>query len=111
MTKLYLEMQRWYPRETFTFHEYLANENFSTQIGNDNPFGCIPVDQTIEETINKGTQTQTPGGTKKFSTKKVPCQGIVIQPITEHLTLDNSDTWQIVTEIAFDIQILHHLGL
>ena len=30
---------------------------------------------------------------KRFSTKKVPCQGIIIQPITEHLTLDNSDTW------------------
>ena len=49
-------------------HEYLADGNFSTQTGNDNPFGCIPMNQTIEETINK--DTQTPGGTKGFSTKK-----------------------------------------
>ena len=72
-------------------HEYLADGNFSTQIGNDNSFGCISMDQTIEETINK--DTQTPGGTKGFSTKKVLCQGIVLQPITKHLALDNSDTW------------------
>ena len=38
------------------------------KIGEDNPFGCIPMDQTIEETINKNTQTL--GGTKGFSTKK-----------------------------------------
>ena len=49
-------------------HEYLADGNFSTQIGNGNPFGCIPMDQTIDETINK--DIQTPGGTKGFSTKK-----------------------------------------
>ena len=40
---------------------------FSVQIGSHNPFGRIPVDQTIEETINK--DTQTPGGTKVFSLK------------------------------------------
>ena len=72
-------------------HEYLADGNFSTQIGNDNSFGCISMDQTIKETINK--DTQTPGGTKGFSTKKVLCQGIILQPITKHLALDNSDTW------------------
>ncbi|MES9881531.1 MAG: hypothetical protein ABW185_11680 [Sedimenticola sp.] len=33
-----------------------------------NPFGKIPVDQTIEETINKDTQTS--GGTKGFSLQK-----------------------------------------
>ena len=38
-------------------HEYLADGNFATQIGKDNPFGCIPMDQTIEEAINKDTQT------------------------------------------------------
>ena len=32
------------------------------------PFSCIPMDQTIEETVNK--DTQTPGGTKGFSTNK-----------------------------------------
>uniref|UniRef100_UPI00358E7DDF uncharacterized protein n=1 Tax=Myxine glutinosa TaxID=7769 RepID=UPI00358E7DDF len=40
---------------------------FSVQIGCKNPFGWIPVDQTIEETVNK--DTQTPGGTKGFSLK------------------------------------------
>lgn len=33
----------------------------------DNAFGRIPVDQTLEETVNK--DTQTPGGTKGFSLK------------------------------------------
>ena len=47
--------------------EHLRNGGFSVQIGPDNPFGRIPVDQTIEETINK--DTQTPGGTKGFSLK------------------------------------------
>ena len=36
-------------------HEYLADRNFSTQIGNDNPVSCPPMDQTIEETISKDT--------------------------------------------------------
>ena len=49
------------------------------------------MDQTIEETINK--DTETPAGTKGFSTKKVLRQGIILQPITEHLALDKSDTW------------------
>ena len=60
--------------------KYLAECGFSTQIGEDNPFGCIPMDQTIEETINK--DTQTPGGTKGFSTKKVLSQNIILQRIT-----------------------------
>ncbi|XP_014665188.1 PREDICTED: uncharacterized protein LOC106807386 [Priapulus caudatus] len=36
-------------------------------MGAENPFVRIPVDQTIEETVNK--DTQTPGGTKGFSLK------------------------------------------
>ena len=28
-------------------HEYLADENVSRQIGKNNPFGCIPIDQAI----------------------------------------------------------------
>ena len=40
---------------------------FSVQLGGINPFRKIPVDQTIEETINK--DSQTPGGTKGFSMK------------------------------------------
>ena len=34
---------------------------FSVQLGDRNPFGRIPLDQTIEETANKDTQTA--GGT------------------------------------------------
>ena len=49
-------------------NNYLLDGGFSTQIGSDNPFGCIPMDQTIEETVNKDTQTA--GGTKGFSTNK-----------------------------------------
>ena len=37
------------------------------QIRDKNPFGRIPVDQTIEETANKDTQTA--GGTRGFSLK------------------------------------------
>lgn len=48
-------------------HSYLSNGGFSVQLGPQNPFGKIPVDQTIEETVNKDTQTA--GGTKGFSLK------------------------------------------
>lgn len=46
--------------------EFMAGK-FSVQLGSVNPFGRIPVDQTIEETVNKDTQTA--GGTKGFSLK------------------------------------------
>ena len=45
--------------------KYLCNGESSTQLSNENRFGKIPVDQTIEKTINKDTQTA--GGTKGFS--------------------------------------------
>ena len=48
-------------------HEEFMQGNFSVQLGSVNPFGRIPVDQTIEETIDK--DTLTPGGTKGFSLK------------------------------------------
>ncbi|CAH1248853.1 Hypp8457 [Branchiostoma lanceolatum] len=47
--------------------DYLKSGGFSVQIGDQNPFGRIPVDQTCEETVNKDTQTS--GGTKGFSLK------------------------------------------
>ena len=40
---------------------------FSVQLGAKNPFGKIPVDQAIEETVNRDTQVA--GGTKGFSLK------------------------------------------
>ena len=47
--------------------QYLNNGGFSVQLSSNNPFGKIAMDQTIEETVNK--DTQTPGGTKGFSLK------------------------------------------
>lgn len=35
----------------------MVNGGFSVQISNHNTFGRIPVDQTIEETVNRDTQT------------------------------------------------------
>ena len=48
-------------------HDHFMQGGFSVQIGKKNPYGRIPVDQTIEETVNK--DNQTPGGTKGFSLK------------------------------------------
>mgnify|MGYP001552076738 CR=1 FL=1 len=45
-------------------HKHLSEGGFSVQMGI-NPFGKLPVDQTLEETVNK--DTQCPGGTKGFS--------------------------------------------
>ena len=42
---------------------------FSVQLSSTNTFGKIPVDQTIETTVNK--DTQTPGGTTRFSLNKM----------------------------------------
>jgi len=38
-------------------HDHFMDGGFSAQLGCSNPFGKIPVDQTIEETVNKDTQT------------------------------------------------------
>ena len=38
-------------------HNHLTAGGFTVQLGADNPFGRIPVDQTIEETINKDTNS------------------------------------------------------
>ena len=48
------------------YTEFMEGQ-FSVQLGSTNPFGRIPVDQAIEETVNKDTQTA--GGTKGFSLK------------------------------------------
>ena len=49
-------------------YEHFANGGFSVQLAADNPFDCIPVDQTTEVNVNKDTQTV--GGTTKFSQKR-----------------------------------------
>ena len=48
-------------------HRYFLERGFTVQLGNSNPFGRIPIDQTLEETVNKDSQTS--GGTKGFSLK------------------------------------------
>ncbi len=48
-------------------HKHMMNGGFSVQLGSENPFGKLPADQVIEETVNKDTQTA--GGTKDFSLK------------------------------------------
>lgn len=66
LTYYYATMSR-LPIEHPEVHAHFMLGGFSVQIGSQNPFGRIPVDQTIEETVNK--DTQTPGGTKGFSLK------------------------------------------
>lgn len=48
-------------------YQHYMHGGFSVQLGASNPFGRIPVGQTIEATVNK--DTQTPGGTKGYSLK------------------------------------------
>ena len=63
----YLSQMSHLKQEHPEVHEHLASGGFSVQIGGENTFGRIPLDQTCEETVNK--DTQTPGGTKGFSLK------------------------------------------
>ena len=48
-------------------YEAFQAGQFAVQLSSNNPFGRIPVDQTTEVTVNK--DTQTPGGTSRFSLK------------------------------------------
>lgn len=48
-------------------HDHFMNGHFSVQMSDTNTFGRIPIDQATEVTINK--DTQTPGGTSRFSLK------------------------------------------
>ena len=50
-----------------SFEKDTWHAGFSVQLSSTNPFGRIPVDQCVETTINRDTQTQ--GGTKGFSLK------------------------------------------
>ena len=38
-------------------HQHMLHGGFSVQMSDKNTFGQIPVDQTIEETVNKDIQT------------------------------------------------------
>jgi len=48
-------------------YHHMMEGGFSVQQSSPNPFGRVPVDQTLEETVNKDTQTA--GSTKEFSLK------------------------------------------
>jgi len=52
----YAEMSRLFTTHPDVYSEFMRG-GFSVQLGPTNSFGRIPVDQTIEETINKDTQT------------------------------------------------------
>ena len=49
-------------------HQQFMQGGYSVQVGSQSPFYRIPVDQTIEETVNRDTQRA--GGTKGFSLKR-----------------------------------------
>ena len=38
----------------------MKSGGFAVQLGEDNPFGKIPVDQACEETVNKDTALEAP---------------------------------------------------
>ena len=47
----------YYAQMTNLAEEHSDVYEFSVQISGNNPFGCIPIDQTTEVTVNKDTQT------------------------------------------------------
>ena len=55
------------PEKNPCVYEAFKAGQFSVQMSSYNPFGWIPVGQTTEVTVNK--DTQTPGGTARFSLK------------------------------------------
>lgn len=52
----YCEMTR-LPETHPEISKHMLDGGFSVQLGDRNTFGRIPVDQKIEETVNKDTQT------------------------------------------------------
>ncbi|KAL1022659.1 hypothetical protein UPYG_G00030610 [Umbra pygmaea] len=55
------------PEKYPSVYDAFKTGQFSVLLSNNNTFGRIPVDQAIEVTVNK--DTQTPGGTSRFSLK------------------------------------------
>ena len=55
------------PDEHLGLHGYFQQEGFAIQLTSESPFALIPVDQAVEETVSK--HTQTAGGVKGFSLK------------------------------------------
>ena len=63
----YYAMMSQLPIDHPDMYIHFQQGGFSVQIGSSNLFDRISVNQAIEETLNK--DTQTPGGTKGFSLK------------------------------------------
>ena len=62
--------------------------NISVNVGStSNPFGAIPIDQAVEQTINK--DTATPCGTKGFSLKPQALQKFYMTVEYRSMFLDN----------------------
>ena len=55
------------PQRLPDIFEDFQNGVFSVQIGKENSFGRIPIDQATEETVNKDTKSK--GGITKYSFK------------------------------------------
>ena len=53
-------------------HVHFVQGGFSVQLGQSNNFGKIPIDQTLEETVNKDTQTA--GGTNCINPLSYDCR-------------------------------------
>ena len=54
-------------------HAHFMQGGFSVQLGSRNPFGRIPVDQTIKQTVNKDTGfSLKPGAVTKYYLTYVP---------------------------------------
>ena len=66
LSAYYAEMTNLSEKKPDVYDAFQAGQ-FSVQMSCSNPFGKIPVDQTTEATVNK--DTQTPGGTIRFSLK------------------------------------------
>ena len=66
LSPYFAEMTNLLEKKPDVYEAFKAGQ-FSVRLSSNNPFGWIPVDQTIEVTVNK--DTQTPGGTARFSLK------------------------------------------
>ena len=73
-------------------YQHFMPGGIAVQIGSSNPFGKIPCDQTIEETINKDTQTAD--GTKGFSLKSGAVTMYYLN--AEHRSLFLRQLWEMV---------------
>ena len=77
---------------------------FSVQLGSQNPFARITVDQTIEETVNRDTQTA--GGARGFSLNRAAVERYYITSEYRSMYL-----WQLRKMIGHEMSYLSHPNL